>query len=104
MKSSLLCAVLAALMIAGWAGWRRDQASNASPRNAKSPLPAVHKSTTQQSTPDLKNAAAINVQLGVRYLNRGELKLAKVKLERALEQQPNVSEVQWAYALLQQRL
>jgi type IV pilus assembly protein PilF len=92
---------LAALLIAGCAA---DAPSMGGPKAAKTQTPGVHKSTTKQSAPDLKDAAAINVQLGVRYLNRGDLRLAKLKLDRALEQQPNVSEVQWAYALLQQRL
>lgn len=51
-----------------------------------------------------QRAAAINVQLGVGYLKNGNLKLAKVKLDRALEQDPRLSTAHWSYALLEMRL
>jgi type IV pilus assembly protein PilF len=49
-------------------------------------------------------AAVINVQLGIGYLNKGDLKLAKKKLERAIKQGPDLSITHWSYALLQMRL
>jgi type IV pilus assembly protein PilF len=52
----------------------------------------------------LKEAAKLNVELGVGYLNEGDLELSKVKLERALEQDPELSSAHWSYALLQMRL
>ena len=49
-------------------------------------------------------AAKINVRLGIEYLNRGDLELANMKLERALRQDPELAEAHWSYALLQRRL
>jgi len=52
----------------------------------------------------LKEAAKLNVQLGVSYLNEGDLELSKVKLERALKEDPKLPSAHWSYALLQMRL
>jgi type IV pilus assembly protein PilF len=52
----------------------------------------------------LKEAAKINVQLGVGYLNEGDLGFSKTKLERALKQDPDLPSAHWSYALLQMRL
>jgi type IV pilus assembly protein PilF len=49
-------------------------------------------------------AAKLNVRLGIEYLNRGDLELANTKLERALQQGPELPEAHWSYALLQWRL
>lgn len=49
-------------------------------------------------------AARINVNLGAQYLSRGELNLANMKLQRALEQDPDLATAHWTYALLQMRL
>jgi type IV pilus assembly protein PilF len=49
-------------------------------------------------------AALINVQLGAAYLERGDLELANVKLERALKQDPQLATAHWTYALLQAQL
>lgn len=49
-------------------------------------------------------AARINVQLGAGYLNQGDLKLASLKLERALRQDSDLASAHWTYALLQERL
>lgn len=49
-------------------------------------------------------AAEINVQLGVNYMGKGDLELASIKLERALQQDPNLASAHWTYALLQMRL
>jgi type IV pilus assembly protein PilF len=53
---------------------------------------------------DLQGAAAYNVQLGIAYMERGELAVAKDKLERALKESPRDPEVHSAYALLEERL
>ncbi|OBS10643.1 type IV pilus biogenesis/stability protein PilW [Acidihalobacter prosperus] len=49
-------------------------------------------------------AAVLNAQLGIDYMQTGNLKLADEKLKRALSQDPNSSVVRNAYALLMQRL
>lgn len=49
-------------------------------------------------------AAAINVQLGLNYLQANNLDLASQKLERALEQDPRLPAAHYAYALLQERI
>lgn len=51
-----------------------------------------------------EKAARINVQLGARYLDQGNLELASIKLERALKQDPRLATAHWTYALLQIRL
>jgi type IV pilus assembly protein PilF len=49
-------------------------------------------------------AARINLQLGVGYLQQGNLAIAKEKLERARSQDPHNPEVHGAIALLDERL
>jgi type IV pilus assembly protein PilF len=49
-------------------------------------------------------AARINLQLGVGYLQEGNLAIAKEKLERARSQDPHNPEVHGAIALLDERL
>jgi len=49
-------------------------------------------------------AAKINLQLGVGYLQQGNLPIAKEKLERARSQDPRNPEIHGAMALLDQRL
>jgi type IV pilus assembly protein PilF len=49
-------------------------------------------------------AAKINLQLGVGYLQQGDLPIAKEKLERARSQDPHNPEIHGAMALLDQRL
>lgn len=50
--------------------------------------------------PDLKKAAGINVQLGARYLIQNKMGLAKTKLEKALEQDPDNALAHSTMALL----
>jgi type IV pilus assembly protein PilF len=50
------------------------------------------------------NAAAFNLQLGVTYLQQGDLPVAKQKLERALKQNPRSPAVHSALGLLYERL
>ena len=51
-----------------------------------------------------KDAAHANVQLGVAYMQQGQLSLAKEKLERAERQAPRSVEVHTALAYLNERL
>ena len=51
-----------------------------------------------------EEAARYNTQLGVGYLRQGRLKLAKEKLEKALEQDPTQAEVHTAVAFLYEQL
>lgn len=51
-----------------------------------------------------QSAARINLQLGVGYLQQGNLAIAKEKLERARSQDPHNPEIHGAMALLDQRL
>ncbi len=51
-----------------------------------------------------EKAARINVQLGATYLEQDNLELANIKLERALQQDPELATAHWMYALLQSRL
>ena len=54
--------------------------------------------------PDLQEAAKYNVELGIAYMQRGELAVAKEKLERAVKESPHDPEVHSALALLEERL
>jgi len=51
-----------------------------------------------------KDAAKANMQLGVAYMQKGQLQLAKDKLERAEKQDPGNFEVHWAMASLSEHL
>jgi type IV pilus assembly protein PilF len=51
-----------------------------------------------------KDAARANMQLGVAYMQKGQLQLAKEKLERAEKQDPRSHEVHWAMASLSEHL
>ncbi len=50
------------------------------------------------------DAASYNVQLGVAYLNQGDLARAKDKLDRALSQNPDSADVHSARAMLFERM
>ena len=54
--------------------------------------------------PEITRVAELNVRLGLDYLRQERFQLAKTKLERALSASPHSSQVQWAYALLQDKL
>ena len=51
-----------------------------------------------------QEAAADNVQLGIQYLNQGDLGVAKIKLDRALSEDPNSANVHSARAMLFERM
>jgi len=52
----------------------------------------------------LKEAARYNTQLGINYLQKGDLQQADDKLGKAVEQDPRSAEAHNAYAILQERL
>lgn len=51
-----------------------------------------------------ERASAVNVQLGIGYLQQNNLELADEKLSKALRQDPNSSSAHNAYAILQEQL
>ena len=53
---------------------------------------------------DKARVAELNTRLGLEYLEQGRLGLARVKLERALHAQPHSASVNWANALLYEKL
>ena len=53
---------------------------------------------------DSAEASQFNAELGARYLQRGELDQARLKLEKALEQDNNNSLAHISYARLQQEI
>lgn len=57
-----------------------------------------------QRVRDQRQAAVFNTELGVAYLQRGQLAIAKRKLDRALRENPNNPNVHSARALLFERL
>ena len=58
----------------------------------------------KRQTEKAHDAAVYNVQLGLAYMNQGELERAKDKLDRALEQDPGSADVHSARATLFARL
>jgi type IV pilus assembly protein PilF len=77
--SSLLCAVAAACIATGCA-------------------------SDSESAKKKTDASNYNMQLGVSYLNQGDLGLAKQKLDRAMAENPGDPNVHSAMAMLQERL
>jgi len=61
-------------------------------------------SNAKKQTEKAHEAAVYNVQLGVAYMNQGDLERAKDKLDRALTQDPNSGDVHSARATLYARL
>ena len=61
-------------------------------------------SSTPLHAANVQQAAAANTQLGIQYLNQGDLNLAKMKLDRALEEDPSNAEVHSARAMLFERM
>lgn len=54
--------------------------------------------------PSLTTAAKLNAQLGIAYMQRGDVAVAQQKIERALEQNPSDADVQTAAGLLYARV
>jgi type IV pilus assembly protein PilF len=67
--------------------------------NANAPAPGGKPTATQR-----ENAARVNMQLGLGYLQQGNLPIAKEKLERARSIDPDLPDIHGAFALLDQRL
>jgi len=67
-------------------------------------LLAACSSNAKRQTEKAHDAAVYNVQLGLAYMNQGELERAKDKLDRALEQDPGSADVHSARATLFARL
>jgi type IV pilus assembly protein PilF len=61
-------------------------------------------SSTPQKTARQHDAASYNVQLGIAYMNEGDLERAKDKLDRALSQDPQSADVHSARAMLFERM
>lgn len=63
--------------------------------------------TTEVQTPgaktDLKEAAALNTQLGIDYMRAGQMDLALEKLKRAIDQDPDLAVAHSSIALVYQR-
>jgi type IV pilus assembly protein PilF len=67
-------------------------------------LAACSSTSSQLHAQKQKDAAAYNVQLGIAYMNQGDLERAKDKLDRALEEDPDSADVHSARAALFARL
>jgi type IV pilus assembly protein PilF len=68
------------------------------------PLLAAGCVSNSKSAARQKDAAAYNVQLGIAYMNQGDLARAKDKLDRALTQDPENADVHSARAMLFTRM
>lgn len=67
-------------------------------------LAACVSTETRPSKVSDKDAARYNLQLGATYLQRGELQLAQEKLEKSVEQDPDLAAARSTLALLYERL
>jgi len=67
-------------------------------------LTACSSSSAKRQTEKAHEAAVYNVQLGLEYMNQGDLERAKDKLDRALTQDPSNPDVHSARATLYSRL
>lgn len=67
-------------------------------------LPACTTTTPSKNSGNLKKAAEYNASLGSEYLNVGELKKARAKLIKALDQDDQNAEANFSYALLLSRI
>jgi type IV pilus assembly protein PilF len=61
-------------------------------------------SSAQLHMANQQQAAAANTQLGIQYMNQGDLSVAKMKLDRALEEDPGNAQVHSARAMLFERM
>src|SRR5713226_8846176 len=61
-------------------------------------------SSTSNNAKEKGDASQYNMQLGMAYLNQGDLGLAKEKLDRAVAENPGDPNVHSAMAMLQDRL
>ena len=90
----LAAALLAAVLVSGCATTRAPTVNpNLTPNNPR----LAHDQA-------VKDAAADNVQLGMAYMQRGNLPRAKEKLDRALKQDPSNPNVYAVYGLFYERV
>jgi type IV pilus assembly protein PilF len=99
MKQSLWCALLCLALSA--CASRVPTVRSSTPSSSNSSSSSSDYSSSQSRS---QAAAKINLQLGVGYLQQGNLPIAKEKLERARSQDPHNPEIHGAMALLDQRL
>jgi len=64
----------------------------------------VSRSSAPLHMANQREAAADNTQLGIQYMNQGDLNLAKTKLDRALDEDPGNANVHSARAMLFERM
>jgi type IV pilus assembly protein PilF len=92
---------------------RKNVNRTAHPRGARAALAAlaavilaacVSKSSHPLHMSNQHEAAADNTQLGIQYMNQGDLNLAKMKLDRALDEDPSNANVHSARAMLFERM
>lgn len=67
-------------------------------------LPVAVQADVGPIKPSLTQAAKINAELGIAYLQRGDIALAQQKIERALGQNSDDADVQTAAGLLYERI
>jgi type IV pilus assembly protein PilF len=67
-------------------------------------LAACASHSTPLHAANQQQAAEANTQLGIQYMNQGDLNLAKIKLDRALEEDPGNADVHSARAMLYERM
>jgi type IV pilus assembly protein PilF len=60
--------------------------------------------SVSDNEPDKRKAAQANAQLAIAYLREGDLETARDKLEKALDQDPNIAETQLAAGFVYDRL
>lgn len=64
----------------------------------------TEKSGVQPPEPELEEAAQLNLQLGIGYLRQGNLQKAQFKLEKAVEQDPDLVMAQTILGLVYERV
>jgi type IV pilus assembly protein PilF len=67
-------------------------------------LAACVTTTDRERSVDNKGASEDNVELGIRYMQQGNLQTAKEKLDRAAKQDPKSPKVYWATAALNEAM
>lgn len=65
---------------------------------------AIAAEQTQTTTSNAEEAAVANMQLGISYIQRGNLAMAREKIDKALKQAPKNPDVRTAAAILEERL
>jgi type IV pilus assembly protein PilF len=94
-KTSYAALGLVALLAAGCAA---RPTTNSAPASGSSAM------VDQGSTTKLQQAANLNLQLGVAYMQNGNLQVAEQKLQKAVEENPHDPQIHSALALLYVRI